>query len=76
VYHRGVTVSRRKLAAPDRLLTDAEVADRLGVKPRTVREMRFDGRLEYVRLGYRSVRTEPAAVERLISASRRRGGGA
>jgi excisionase family DNA binding protein len=50
-----------------RLLTDGEVAHLLGVKSSTVRRMRADGRLPYVKpTGLRAVRVREEDVLRLI----------
>lgn len=42
---------RKPLAAPERLLSDAEVADVLGVSRTTARRLRYDGALPTVRVG-------------------------
>jgi excisionase family DNA binding protein len=61
-----VTVSRPNTTEPAGLIDDREAARRLGVSPRTVREMRFDGRLPYVDLGYRAKRIKPGDIDKLI----------
>lgn len=55
---------------PDRLtplLTVTDVAEILGVTPRTVRRIADRGELPRVRLGRRSVRFEQSAVEEFIA---------
>lgn len=42
---------RKTLAAPERLITDAEAADVLGVSRTTVRRLRYTGALPTVRVG-------------------------
>ena len=52
------------------LLTVAEVATRLGLKPATIRRRILERRIAYVKLG-RAVRIPTEAVEALIAASYR-----
>jgi excisionase family DNA binding protein len=66
VYDRGVTASRRNAPEPATLMTDRQVAAKLGVSARTVREYRYEGQLSTVKLGYRTVRVPAGDVERLI----------
>ncbi len=47
------------------LLTAAEVAEILHISLRSVRRMKADGRLPFVRLGH-SVRVRPEALEAMI----------
>jgi excisionase family DNA binding protein len=47
-------------------MTDRQVADRLAVSVRTVREYRAEGRLSTVDLGYRTKRTLRSDVDQLI----------
>lgn len=42
---------RKTLAAPERLITDSEAADVLGVSRTTVRRLRYTGALPTVRVG-------------------------
>lgn len=67
-----MTVSRHNVPEPATLMTDRQVADRLAVSVRTVREYRADGRLSTVDLGYRTKRTLQSDVDRLIEARTRR----
>ena len=53
-------------------MTDREVAGRLHVSTRTVREYRYDGRLAEVSLGYRTKRISESEVARFIKAHTRR----
>jgi predicted site-specific integrase-resolvase len=64
-----VTVTRH---IPPQLLTDREVAGRLHVSARTVREYRYDGRLAEVNLGYRTKRVSSTELARFIRAHTRR----
>ena len=69
MYDRAVTVSRHNRPDPaTSLLTDRQVAERLSVSVRTVREYRYEGALPAVRLGYRTVRVRSGDVDRLIRA--------
>ena len=61
-----MTVSRRNVPEPATLMTDRQVADRLAVSVRTVREYRAEGRLATVNLGYRTKRVLESDVQRLI----------
>jgi excisionase family DNA binding protein len=57
----------RELRPPDGLLSPAQVADRLGLSPRTVRDMIADGRIPSFKVeGARKI--EPAAVDAYIAA--------
>jgi excisionase family DNA binding protein len=58
-----VTVSEQNEAE---LLTTAEVAEYAKVSPQTVRRWRYDGDLEFVRLGYRTIRHRRADVVETI----------
>ncbi len=53
----------------DRLLTLAEVAERLNTTPRHVRRLVFERRIAYRKLG-RYVRFHPADVDEYIAANR------
>lgn len=53
-----------------RLLKPREVAERLGVKPRTVAKYCRDGTMAGVKMNNHSWRVEEAELERFISASR------
>lgn len=54
--------------SPDQLWTTREVAERIGVTPRTVKAWRSQGRgPEPVRIGYRTIRYRPAVVEAWIA---------
>ena len=49
------------------LLTEAEAAEHVRLAPRTLQVMRYrGGGPEYVRLGHRSVRYSPTALERWV----------
>ena len=48
-------------------MTDGEVAERLHVSRRTVREYRYDGRLAEVNLGYRTKRVAESELDRFIT---------
>jgi excisionase family DNA binding protein len=66
VERYGAPVSARRLSMT-RLLTDAQVAEVLGLKPSTIRQMRADGRLPFVRpTGARAVRVRQEDLEELI----------
>jgi len=49
----------------DRLLTVAEVAERLGLKVATIRKMIFQRRIPVVKIG-RSVRFKPEDIEKIV----------
>jgi excisionase family DNA binding protein len=57
------------LPAPDRLLSVEQTAERLGVKERTVRGLKADGKLAYVMIGG-AVRFEASAVEAYLASRR------
>lgn len=50
----------------ERLLTQQEVCDRLGICVSQLQKMRRAGRIRYFKLGWRSVRFRPEDVEKLI----------
>ena len=50
----------------DRLLTVFEVAERLGLKPATIRRMILERRIDTVRPSARAVRIPQSAVERIF----------
>ena len=54
---------------PERLLSVAEVADRLGLSQRTVRAYAANGRLPLVRLSRRCVRIRETDLARLVEAA-------
>lgn len=56
----------------NKLLTETEAAQRLGVSPITLRVWRHTGRgtIPFVRLGKRSIRYRAEDIERFIEASR------
>jgi excisionase family DNA binding protein len=49
------------------LMTVLEVAERLGLKPATIRKMIFQRKLPIVKIG-RSVRIKPEDIEKIIRA--------
>jgi len=51
---------------PSRLFTIPEAAERLGLKPSTVRKMVLERRIDVVRPGARAVRIPEAAVNRIL----------
>ena len=50
----------------ERLLTVKEAADRLCLRPCTVRKWLFERRLAYVRVGRRAVRIRERDIEKII----------
>lgn len=50
----------------DKLLTQREAAQMLRVSVEKLRRMRYEGELEFVNLGYRSVRIRQSEIESLI----------
>lgn len=72
MYDQDVTVSRPNRGEPDRLLTQAEAAERLNVSVHRVQELRFEGALPTVNLGYRSKRIPSRSVDKLIRDRTRR----
>jgi excisionase family DNA binding protein len=50
---------------PDRLLTQKEVAARLTITVEWLRKLRRAGKVEFVRIGWRTVRIRESEVERL-----------
>ena len=57
-------------SASARLLTTAEVAERLGVCDKTVRNLVSDGELAYIRIGKRGVRFDPGDVQSYIEGAK------
>lgn len=53
-------------ADPGRMLSARQVADRLGVNPKTVHRWASEGRLTRVRLGPRVIRFHQSEVDGLI----------
>ena len=49
-----------------RLLTIPEVADRLGLKPSTIRKMVLERRIDVIRPSVRAVRIPESAVTRIL----------
>lgn len=64
----------RPLVAADRFLTLQNVADRLNVSIRYVRELRASGALPVVRLGLKCLRVRPEDLEALVQARMARPG--
>lgn len=50
----------------DRLLTQREVCQRLGICPKTLQNMRRRRQIDYLRLGHHTIRFKESAVQRLL----------
>ena len=51
---------------PDRLLTQKEAAQQLGLCHETLKFWRQQGRLRFIRLGHRTIRIRQSEVKRLL----------
>lgn len=59
-----------KRKAPDRLMPVKEAAERLALSPFTVRAWVLERRIDFVRVGRKSIRIEESTIEDLVRRGR------